>query len=342
MFKFVFIFTEIIRPIVISEDNENSKTGNNKDSTHRSTEANSTRNVNETTDKEEDVDPLNVAVENMVVDVKIENIVEEIRDDFVPETNELMTRTEIKLEVEDKQTAAQDVKDNILKTVDKIMAKKADARDCGSSSSESMLSMAKLEQNIISADMTSLPSQSNVKSEAKDIATSFIIVKDERHSRKLRSASSSSNPHRQDVKIEANLKNVKTETGRPSGAANNPAGVASDKKPKIYLKEEFLLKSKELIHNECKNKSGEYNPAKIKCIHCNHIMDVNMDCILYHCRTCETIVRDQDEAADESKYLCFACKVYVFDNTGWKTHIKKHISTHLKRMNLYEPGHTWY
>ncbi|KAL1451544.1 hypothetical protein WDU94_005907 [Cyamophila willieti] len=152
----------------------------------------------------------------------------------------------------------------------------------------------------------------------------------------MKDKSNSSKTHKQDVK---------TEDSSSIGASNSSSAGASDKKPKIYLKEEFLLKSKELIHNECKTKAGDcckYNPVKIKCIHCNHIMDVNMDCILYHCKTCETIVRDKDEASDENKYLCFACKVYVFDHTCGRTHIKKHISTHLKRMNLYEPGNTWY
>ncbi|XP_026689291.1 uncharacterized protein LOC103524372 [Diaphorina citri] len=161
---------------------------------------------------------------------------------------------------------------------------------------------------------------------------------------------SQSKPDAKDVVMkEATTKmKEKTSTSETKPKAIRPdtrADAKTESRPKIYLKDEFQLKSKEAIMNECKNKSSDClkcAPVKIKCIHCNYIMDVNMDCILYHCKSCETIVRRDDDEDSNDKYLCFACKVYVFDNTGGRTHIKKHISTHLKRMKLYEPGNTWY
>lgn len=164
---------------------------------------------------------------------------------------------------------------------------------------------------------------------------------------------------------------------KTSASSEKPA----DSKPRIYVREEFKLKSNDInpvdvagkksnvdgvssqnksadallderLHSmrprarafrqdsKC-TKNSEFRPS-ILCIHCKMSIDVQMDCILNHCLSCETIVKDDDPNSRECKYLCFACKVYVFDNTCGQTHIKKHISTHLKRMNLYEPGNTWY
>lgn len=266
--------------------------------------------------------PQEELVENIVVDVKIESMIPP-EDDVDMEDAEDSQETEILLQ----QSLDNETHQAMIQDDKQMVFKRAETLPLDTNIDQSRKS-GKLKDPCQSSSENKTDTKDSL---LRDVLTSLRKREDKKHSGHDRNQSPSTS-----------VSHVRTEELKTIASTEK----LSENKPKIYLREEFQLKSKELIQKEhkCAKPSDccKCKPTKLKCIHCNIIMDVNMDCILYHCKTCETIVRDQDEFSRESKYLCFACKVYVFDNTCGRTHIKKHISTHLKRMNLYEPGNTWY
>lgn len=264
-------------------------------------------------------------IENIVVDVKVESMIPPEDDvDMVNAQDEIEVQLQLSVDNEAYQSMIQDDKQSIFKRTQMTPVDTVGSK------------------SFANIDDTSSHSKPDVKDAALNEIVSTIRLRDRQNRYDRHQPSSPPVPKVIELR---SPKQSKTDVqATPTGA---PCEKPAESKPKIYLREDIQLKSKELIQEDAKNAKMsdcvKCKPTKIKCIHCNMIMDVQMDCILYHCLSCETIVKDDDDASSrESKYLCFACKVYVFDNTCGRTHIKKHISTHLKRMNLYEPGNTWY